>query len=276
MFRNTYTERTEFVFCAAMDANYRVFFGGVGYPGMLPNGDEENLLRDFEQRRSGFPTPSGPSGMRRPFTFLGTENFRGNPWMRVASAAKNEVERREIKLGLRPAQIAYEILLARFGLLRTTIPTPNSYYIKRMTRCIAVLHNYFLSNNSAYAAEYKDLDQMMTNLSLDTSAEFPAPSISVPRRSLGEDKEWLGKMYMDENAYRCLINLAMPIMQSIPSLVDPEVCLKVALRYMATMQGYDEQLCNILDTAFKVFDFVLNDYEGVVSTEEGMGFSNAA
>lgn len=135
MFQSPTSGSCEFLYCPAVDANYHIYFGGMGYPGVLTGDDQ--MMQVIEQRKYRFPAPKkvtgGELGKTLPYSFVGSPPLKPRSWLRIPTSAKNDEEHLEIKHGLRAVEITYQILFARFGVLKTKIPMLTGVYAARLS-----------------------------------------------------------------------------------------------------------------------------------------------
>lgn len=254
-----------FILCLAVDASYRFLYVGADCPGC----DDDQLLCKIEAVKFNVPTPKptkNSSGSKRLFSFVGPTQILRKPWLRSLSdtkdSYKDQEEKREIERGLRVAETAHKILLNRFKVLNTKIPTGK--LMLKLSQTIACLHNYFLDNNPDYASEYKDVKR--TYKSHQSSPPHMNVSPSVQRRVLAMDKEWMDQLHMTDDTLQFLINLTMPHMLKQDIDVHPEILLRLTLRFMATGNEYDGRLGRCIKNTLKALDKSLQKYAGQVSS----------
>lgn len=128
----------EFSLFAAVDANYLIRVTGSNFPSIIA---DDQMIKNIEP--SGFPSPKKPSGKpgpKVPFAFVGSDTLVSRPWLRVLSkGTQTEAETREIRQGLRPGELTFEILLCRFGLLRSTLPGLRPVFLGHLILSISSL-----------------------------------------------------------------------------------------------------------------------------------------
>lgn len=251
-----------FLFITVFNANQGVIGGCVGLPGLYD--DDVQLNNSLESQGSGYPGPKARPGTtkRLPYTFVGSDTLPPSKWVRVPSSGKTDTEKREIERGVRPAEECFKILLARFGILRGTVPIPSFVFAPLMSRAVGCLHNYFMATNPAYA---NDSEAMMAGLSLTKDADDPLAPINntVPRYAIDTEKVWMDKLHMDEDLFQCLLRMTTPAMLKYPFDAQPEMRLRMALRFMALSEGYDSVIEIVMQSTYVAINESLEDQEMV-------------
>lgn len=213
--------------------------------------------------------------------------------MRVSTAGKPEEYNAEIKRGQRPGEIAEEILVARFGVLKSAMAVPTTTYALRVNACLRALHNFFIMENPAYAPEYVDVRNI--NLSpeevpVEAEEEEPPQQNNNRTKSKSEEdakelfdkllmmesilqqrnvtasievpqsNDWMSILRMDdkflakfERKVRMQNSWAFPIQ-------DPHDRLVATLSYLATGEGYDVRLVDMFDNTFECIFKALRSY----------------
>lgn len=261
-----------FILCLAVDASYRFLYVGADCPGC----DDGQLLYKIEAAKFNVPTPKptkNSSGSKRLFTFVGPTQILRKQWLRSLSdtkdSYKDQDEKREIERGLKVAETAHNILLDRFRVLHTKIPTGLCKLMLKLSQTIACLHNYFLDTNPDYAPEH--VVKRKYNTFHQSSPPHMNVSPSVQRQVLAMDKDWMDQLHMTDDTLQYLLNLTMPHMLKQDIDVHPEILLRITLRFMATGNGYDCRLGRCVKNTLKALDKSLQKYAGAVSSCSAIG-----
>lgn len=252
MFEDAQTKECSYFMLSAADAKYRIFFGAAGYAGVATGPNQ--MLDMMNERQKEFPKPKPIRGSNDkkpiPFTFVGQDKFNPRPWLRVRSAGQSEEYNAEISRALRPGEIAEKILLDRFRVLNKTLHVHTPAYITRINCMLRALHNYFITENPAYSAEYADVSQLVKEIKV-SPIEKPKPEKEVKKEAptSSEDdlkmpadhKQWMKRMGIDEKAFQKLLKLIKPH-NSFECDIPLEMRLRVVLRLMATGRGYLQEM----------------------------------
>lgn len=102
------------------------------------------------------PKPRAPKGsqVKVPYTFVGGKQFWQSDSMRVIVNGNTE-KNKEISRALKPAEIAMDMIVSRFGIFQFK----HSLLMDgKLLQCVFKLHNFFLKTNPAYA----DLGQLVS------------------------------------------------------------------------------------------------------------------
>lgn len=251
------TSDPHFILNAIADATYHIYSVSADFPGALSS-DNDDLLKTINLGRPDFPIAQPP------FTFLGHDQLKPQECLRLPSGAKDEEEQQEILQGLRPAEVALELLMQRFSILRAKIPVIG--FDRTFVTClsIACLHNYFLDHNPEYA---KDVVQLTT---VREGERTPGTvKVSIPKYSFDLDKEWMDRMHMDEGTFQYLLSLTRPHLLKTAWDLAPELRLRVALRFMAMGTGFDSKVDSLFLSTYAAIDSALEEYASKVGGGEG-------
>lgn len=256
--------KEEFLYAVVVDADYHIFFKGMTFHAIF---EDDHFTKMLEKHSSEYPHPSADrSGRKVPYTFVGSDDFEPSSYLSVLSSAKGEEDKLIIRQGLRPGELAMEMITNRFGILKTTIPLVSPAGCIRLTVTISVLHNYFLETNPKYSAEYKDVDQLRDNLPpANQGVKKGSLRVTIPGRTLDEDKAWMDQMHMDKEVFQCLLQLALPHITKRAMGNSPTLSLRVALRYIATGKGYDPMVDGMLSHTLECIALALQNYEKTVN-----------
>lgn len=256
LFLDKQTKELGFIMTSAVDAKYRFLFSGRGLFGVTRSGDE--LIRFFANRLLNSPFPGGDFD----YSLVASNGFRERPWLRVHSGLLSNDRNSQITRALRPAEIAIEILFDRFGVLKTNFKVDGDNYTARFLRTIKALHNYFLAENPAYAAEYMDTGKLMNAPSAKLSGE------QVERRLPSSDDAWMDRIKLDEKTFALLLNRVFDKFEESPYNVGHKDRLRMILRFMVTGVDLGPEMRGIIENSFSAIIFSLIGSNGLVRLEE--------
>lgn len=291
MFTDEQTNDCSYEMISAADAKYRIFFGAASFGGLV-SGDPEQLVMMLDARKSEFPAPKAPRGSTKalPFTFVGSDQFPARPWLRVRSAGGSDEANAEISRALRAGEIAEKIFFDRFRVLRGVLRVHTPTYVTRINACLRALHNYFITENPAYSAEYADISGLMAELKLtpptlesvkkDEKEEVkkqPSPKQEKKNKNKKKDEqklqpptkhqEWMQKLGMDEGSFQKLLKRTVPHLTEIKCDLSAEMQLRMVLHWVATGNGYLAEFDLMFTATWLAMCKALADYIAEVITQ---------
>lgn len=210
----------------AVDAQYRIMFGGQGGFGFIKSPDDTVIGIDAKLEES--PLPKGD------FRMVADEGFVHRPWLHVASDKKPKEYNEGIKRGLKPGNIVHNILFSRFGVLTSNFDASGQDVWTITCMAILCLHNYFLAHSPAYASEFMD-----TKKWVDVDVEkMPLRTPKLEREV--DDVQWMKQIFLTEERFETLIKVLQGPLATmgLGNAIEP-MKLRVCLRFLVTGELYD-------------------------------------